>query len=178
MDGSLKHEKETCLRNTDVVTGEAHPLSGEVPRKARTVFVGCAVTGLCVLPVLGISASLIGCGPAGSPQTTANSAPQAQISNAALEEKIKTNLNTDEQLRAANLDVKANVDRNEVTLSGTVESESVKTRAVESAKSAQAGLNVTSKIAVDQNCCGSGAMRGPKEGMRGMKGTPGGRGRQ
>ena len=155
------------MRNTDEVVGNT-----------RTVIAGSAVTGLLLLTLVGISASSTGCAPAGSPQATSNSAPQAQISNAALEEKIKTNLNTDEQLRAANLDVKANVDRNEVTLSGTVESESVKTRAVESAKSAQAGLNVTSKIAVDQNCCGSGAMRGPKEGMRGMKGMPGGRGRQ
>ena len=121
---------------------------------------------LALTLLLGISASVNGCSAAGSP-------PQAQISNAALEEKIKTNLNTDAQLKAANLEVKANVDRNEVALSGTVESEAVKTKAVESAKSAQAGLTVTSKIDVDQNCCGSEGGHGRKEGMPGMKGMPG-----
>ena len=127
---------------------------------------------LSLLALLGISASLNGCSTASSPQATGSSTPQAQISNAALEEKIKTNLNTDAQLKAANLDVKANVDRNEVLLSGTVESESAKTKAVELAKSAQAGLSVTSEINVDANCCGSEGSHGRKEGMPGMKGMP------
>ena len=159
--------------NKDEVKGKARRKAGELIEKAGKVIAGSAVTGFLALTLLGISASLSGCSTSGSPQATGSSTPQAQISNAALEEKIKTNLNTDAQLKAANLDVKANVDRNEVTLSGTVESEYVKTKAVESAKSAQAGLSVTSKIDVDSNCCGSGGMHGQKEGMPGMKGMSG-----
>jgi len=163
--------------NKDEVKGKARRKAGEVTEKAGKVLAGSAVTGFLALTLLGISASLNGCSTASSPPATSSSQPQAQMSNAALEEKIKTNLNTDAQLRAANLDVAANVDRNEVTLSGTVESEAVKTKAIESARSAQAGLNVTSKIEVDPNCCGSGGMPGGKEGMpgmKGMKGMPGG----
>ena len=159
--------------NKDEVKGKARRKAGEGTEKASKVMAGSAVTGFLALTLLSISASLSGCSTSGSPQATGSSTPQAQISNAALEEKIKTNLNSDAQLKAANLDVKANVDRNEVTLSGTVESEAVKTKAVESAKRAQAGLTVTSKIDVDQSCCGSEGGHGRKEGMPGMKGMPG-----
>lgn len=165
--------KETSMWNKNEVKGKARRKAGEMIEKVGKVITGSAVTGFLGLTLLGISASLNGCSTASSPQATGSSTPQAQISNAALEEKIKTNLNTDAQLKAANLDVKANVDRNEVLLSGTVESESVKTKAVESAKSAQAGLSVTSKINVDPSCCGSEGSHGRKEGMPGMKGMPG-----
>jgi osmotically-inducible protein OsmY len=159
--------------NKDEVKGNARRKVGEMIEKVGKVITGSAVTGFLALTLLGISASLNGCSAASSPQATGSSTPQAQISNAALEEKIKTNLNTDAQLKAANLDVKANVDRNEVLLSGTVESEAAKTKAIESAKSAQAGLSVTSKINVDSSCCGSEGAHGRKEGMPGMKGMPG-----
>ena len=151
------------------VTEKMRRKAGEV-KKAGTIIPRSAVTGFMALTLLGISAALNGCSPAGSPQATSSSTPQ---SSAALEEKIKTNLDADPQLKASNLDVKANVDRNEVTLSGTVESESVKTKAVESAKSAQAGLNVISRIDVDQKCCGPSGSHGPKDGMPGMKDMPG-----
>ena len=127
--------------------------------------------GFPALAVVGIGATLIGCSPAGNTQAPASAAP-ASISNSALEEKIKTNLNSDDQLKLSNLSVTANSDRNEATLTGTVQSEAAKTNAVESAKSAQAGLTVTSKIEVDPSCCGG--MHGGKEGMPGMKGMPGG----
>ena len=127
--------------------------------------------GFPALAVVGIGATLIGCSPAGNTQAP-TSAAQASISNSALEEKIKTNLNSDDQLKLSNLSVTANSYRNEATLTGTVQSEAAKTKAVESAKSAQAGLTVTSKIEVDPSCCGG--MHGGKEGMPGMKGMPGG----
>ena len=159
--------------NKSDVKGRVLRKTGEVIEKVGNIIAGSAVTGFLALTLLGASAFLNGCSPAGSPQAASNSTPPAQLSNATLEEKIKTNLNADAQLKAANLDVKANVDRNEVTLSGTVESATVKTKAVESAKSAQAGLSVTSKIDVDPNCCGSAGMHGQKEGMPGMKGMKG-----
>ena len=155
--------------NKDEVKGKARRKVGEFVEKAGKVIAGSAVTGFLALTLLGISVSLSGCSNTSSQPVMSSS----KISNGELEDKIKTNLNTDAQLKASNLDVKANVDRNEVTLSGTVESEAVKTKAVESAKSAQAGLTVTSKIDVDQSCCGSGEGHGRKEGMPGMKGMPG-----
>ena len=165
--------KESGMWNKDAVKGKGCRKASEMIEKMGKVITRSALTSFLVLTLLGISASLNGCSTASSPQATGSSTPQAQISNAALEEKIKTNLNTDAQLKAANLDVKANVDRNEVLLSGTVESEAAKTKAVESAKSAQAGLSVTSKINVDPSCCGSEGSHGRKEGMPGMKGMPG-----
>ena len=142
-------------------------ITDEVNNRARRT------AGLWALTLLGISASLSGCSQAGSAPATSNSTAPAQISNPALEEKITTNFNTDEQLRASDLEVKANVDRNEVTVSGTVESEVVKTRAVESARGAHAGLIVISEIEVDPNCCGSRGEHAGREGMPGMKGMPG-----
>ena len=70
------------------------------------------------------------------------------MTNSELEDKIKAQFKTDAQLNAANLSVDANVDRNEITLSGTVGSESLRAKAVELAKSAHAGLIVTTKIDV------------------------------
>ena len=155
--------------NKDEVKGKARRKARELIEKAGKVIAGSAVTGFLALTLLGISVTLSGCSNTGSQPVMSSS----KISNADLEDKIKTNFNTDAQLKASNLDVKANVDRNEVALSGTVESEAVKTKAVESAKSAQAGLTVTSKIDVDQSCCGSEGGHGRKEGMPGMKGMPG-----
>ena len=127
--------------------------------------------GFMALAVVGIGASLVGCSPAASTQVATTPA-QAQTNNSTLEEKIKTNLNSDEQLKASNLGVTANAERNEATLTGTVQSEEAKTKAVESAKSAQPGLTVTSKMEVDAGCCGG--MHGGKGGVPDMKGMPGG----
>ena len=79
-------------------------------------------------------------------ETTSTTKPT--MSNSELERAIKAKLETDSQLRAAGIDVDANVSRNEATLSGTVDSEALRTKAVELAKSAHAGLMVTDKIDV------------------------------
>ena len=159
--------------NQHEFSGNACRKSGDVNQKTSNTK---AARSLFALAVLGISATLTGCSPAGSTQAVTTPA-QAQMNNSALEEKIKTNLNSDEQLKASNLAVMANADRNEATLTGTVQSESAKTKAVDSAKGAQAGLIVISKIEVDPSCCG-GMHGGPgmhgKEGMPGMKKMPGG----
>ena len=155
------------MKTNNNVSGKA---TGNTHDKRSRIAAGSPVApGLLVLAVVGIAATLIGCSSTGS-NPAQTSPAQAQTNNAALEEKIKTNLNSDEQLKASNLSVAANADRNEVTLTGTVESEAAKTKAVESAKSAQAGLTVTSKIDVDSSCCGG--RHGGREGMPGMKGMP------
>ena len=150
--------------------------SGDVNQKTSKTIAGLTARSLFALAVLGISATLTGCAPTGSTPVATTTPAQAQMNNSALEEKIKTNLNSDEQLKGSDLAVMANADQNEATLSGKVQSESVKTKAVESAKSAQAGLSVSSKIEVDSSCCGGGMHGGPgmhgKEGMPGMKKMP------
>ena len=135
----------------------------------------CTATGFLALAVVGIGATLTGCSPAASTQG-ATSPAQAQTNNSALEEKIKTNLNSDEQLKASNLGVTANAERNEATLTGTVQSEEAKAKAVDSAKSAQPGLTVTSKMEVDAGCCGGMRGRMPGKGMPDTKGMPGPKG--
>jgi osmotically-inducible protein OsmY len=70
------------------------------------------------------------------------------MSNSDLEKKIKTHLDSDPQLRAANLSVDANADRNWATLSGTVQTESIRAKALNMAKMAQPGLKIDDKIEV------------------------------
>ena len=68
--------------------------------------------------------------------------------NAKLEKAIKTMFERDEQVRRADLSIRADVTKNEVTLSGTVESEAVRSRAVELAKTAHVGVVVNDKMTV------------------------------
>jgi osmotically-inducible protein OsmY len=65
-----------------------------------------------------------------------------------LEKAIKTMFARDEQVRKADLSVQADVTKNEVTLSGTVESEAVQSKAVELAKIAHVGVVVNDKMTV------------------------------
>jgi osmotically-inducible protein OsmY len=68
--------------------------------------------------------------------------------NAELEEAVRAKLDSDEQLKKANLAVEADVTRNQVTLSGAVPSEALRDKAVELTKSAHAGVIVAEKISV------------------------------
>jgi hypothetical protein len=58
----------------------------------------------------------------------------------------KHELSTEEQPRTADLDVEANADKNEVTISGTVQSQEQRNTAIELAKST--GVTVNDKIDV------------------------------
>ena len=71
-----------------------------------------------------------------------------RAANAKLEEAVKSMFAQDEPVRTADLSVRADVTKNEVTLSGTVESEAVRSRAVELAKTAHIGVVVNDKITV------------------------------
>jgi hyperosmotically inducible protein len=106
------------------------------------------VAGFLGLTLLGVSLSLNGCATADSREATTDPASKAQMTNSELEEEIKARFKTDAQLDAANLSVDAKVNRNEITLSGTVGWESLRTKALELAKSAHADLTVTTKIDV------------------------------
>jgi osmotically-inducible protein OsmY len=70
--------------------------------------------------------------------------------NTKLEQAVRAILSEDRELRTANLKITADVTKNEVTLSGTVGSETMRDKAVELAKTAQVGVFVTNKVIVQQ----------------------------
>ena len=78
-------------------------------------------------------------------------AGDAAKANSKLEEAVRAKLNGDAQLQSAHLTVTADVTRNQVTLAGTVASEDLRRKAVDLAKSAQAGVIVSDKISVKPN---------------------------
>ncbi len=79
----------------------------------------------------------------------------AEKANTELEEAVKATLARDPQLKEAQIVVTADVTRNQVTLSGTVPSEALRSKATELAKSAQAGVAVSNKISVKPKTSGS-----------------------
>lgn len=68
--------------------------------------------------------------------------------NSELEQAVKEKLDSDAQLRAADLAVSADVTTNRVTLSGTVPTEALRAKAIELAKGAHAGILVSDRIIV------------------------------
>ena len=79
---------------------------------------------------------------------TTTSGAKTKMSDDDLENSIKAKLESDAQLKAANLSVSADADSNAATLSGTVETQALRSRAVELAKSAHTPLTLTDKIEV------------------------------
>jgi osmotically-inducible protein OsmY len=69
-------------------------------------------------------------------------------SNEDLESAVKAKFKTDEQLRSADLGVSADATHNEITLSGSVESQALRSKAVNLAKSVDSGLTVNDQIEV------------------------------
>jgi hyperosmotically inducible periplasmic protein len=75
-------------------------------------------------------------------------AREPTLTDSELKDHIQERLNSDADLRAADLGVSADAERNMATLSGTVTSEALRTRAVDMAKAAHPGLTVQDKIDV------------------------------
>jgi osmotically-inducible protein OsmY len=69
-------------------------------------------------------------------------------STADLENAVKAKFKVDEQLRSADLGVNADSINNEITLSGAVESEILRSKAVDLARSVDSGVTVNDQIAV------------------------------
>ena len=104
---------------------------------------------LSTLMVVAICFLLIGCETQNANNGNANrTSTTAKMSDSDLENSIKTKLNSDAQLKAADLGVDADIDKNTATLSGTVSSEALRTKAVDLAKSAHPNLVITDKIDV------------------------------
>jgi hypothetical protein len=112
-------------------------------------------TFVIAILALGVVVVFLACGRSDEPRSPqANAAPAAPgagspaSANKALEKAVKAKLDTDERLKTANLSIDADVTKNQVTLSGTVDSEAMRSKAVELAKSAQVGVIVNDKINV------------------------------
>jgi osmotically-inducible protein OsmY len=90
---------------------------------------------------------LVGCS---TSSTSANNStnPNPGVSNSDLEQNVKSKLAADPRTAGADLGVSADASKNQVTLSGTLYSESARTEAINDAKAAQPGLDVVDKIEV------------------------------
>lgn len=74
--------------------------------------------------------------------------PTPKMSNDELDRLVTAKFTSDPALAVYNLDVDADADKNAVTISGDVPTQGLRTRAVEAAKTAHAGLVITDKIDV------------------------------
>ncbi len=81
-------------------------------------------------------------------ESTEAAREQRTLTSSDLQKQVEMKLNSDPQLRDANLSVSADADHNMVTLAGKVESESLRTNAIEMAKAVRPGLTVDDKIEV------------------------------
>lgn len=80
--------------------------------------------------------------------STAGDASQPGMTDSELESAIKTRLETDFNLKAAGIDVDADAEKKTVTLSGKVDSQVLRTRAIELARAVNTDLVITDKIDV------------------------------
>ena len=81
-------------------------------------------------------------GPSASTET------RGAMTDTDLKNRVETSLKSDSELAAAKLDVDADAKRNTATLSGTLESESARNRAVDLARGANPGIVIQDKIDV------------------------------
>ena len=72
-----------------------------------------------------------------------------------MEKAVKSILSKDKKLRNTSLTIDIDVTKNEVTLSGTVDSEAVRGKALELAKTAQVGVVITVKQGQSKNSGGN-----------------------
>jgi osmotically-inducible protein OsmY len=100
-----------------------------------------------ILATLAVSAAivLVGCA---KTNTNAATSPNAGQGNSEVEQSIKGKLASDPKMADTKIDVSADPDKNQVTLSGTVYSESARTEAANVAKDARPGIEVVDKMDV------------------------------
>ena len=83
-----------------------------------------------------------------SPGSTQAAREERTLTDSQLKDQIQDRINSDAELRAADLSIKADADHNMATLSGTVPSEALRTRALDMTKAVRPGLTVEDKIDV------------------------------
>jgi hypothetical protein len=96
--------------------------------------------------VTALGLALMACGPAEPVDST--SKPATKVADSELENKIKAMLDSDARLKASDLSVSADADKNEAIISGVVETQSLRTKAVNLAKETSPGIILTDKIDV------------------------------
>lgn len=98
-----------------------------------------------------LAIAAVACNRSGNSDNQASSLSETTAmarSNADLESAVKAKFKADEQLRSAELGVSADSTNSEITLSGSVESEELRSKAVDLAKSVDSGLTVNDQIEV------------------------------
>jgi osmotically-inducible protein OsmY len=105
---------------------------------------------VAVLFVLAVAA--LACGRSGDPENRESAIMSGTTntvrSNADLETAVKAKFKTDDQLRSADLGVSADAANNEITLLGSVESEALRAKAVDLARSVDSEVIVNDQIDV------------------------------
>jgi osmotically-inducible protein OsmY len=124
------------------------------PLARKEDFMTRAIIGIAIIG-LSAAVAIFARGKSDRPKTAqvnaASVAPGAgspMAANNKLEKAVKARFDTDERVKTANISINADVTKNEVTLSGTVDSEAIHAKAVELAKGAHAGVIVNDKINV------------------------------
>jgi osmotically-inducible protein OsmY len=100
------------------------------------------------IPLTLLAVSLLVFSGCGRTTETTDSPEALPLTDSDLSDSIKARINSDAALRAANLDVDANASENRATISGTVATEALRTRAVELAHSAKQGMILDVKVDV------------------------------
>jgi osmotically-inducible protein OsmY len=108
-----------------------------------------------LIPLLfGLNIVFVGCDErGGQPDNRTTPSPStapstSTLRDADLQKAVRAKLETDAQLKEADISVIAIGERNEITLSGTVRSHAVREKAIELAKSATPGVLVNNQIDV------------------------------
>jgi osmotically-inducible protein OsmY len=115
--------------------------------KERSQFFAWRINEAVIACELMVSLSLAyGCNK--GPESTTQAAREPRMTDSDLKDKVEARIKSDAELRDADLSVSADAEKNWVTLSGTVPTEGMRTRAVEMARAAHAGLTVDDKIDV------------------------------
>src|SRR6185295_23246 len=99
-----------------------------------------------LLAVMSLALLQFACTSAQGP--SANTETRTAMSDSDLKQKVEASVNSDSELAAAKLRVSANADRNTAVISGTVQTESARSKAVDLARGANPGIIIEDKIDV------------------------------
>jgi len=103
---------------------------------------------LLFIVFIALISTSIGCQREGDFTTEAAREKGTSLTDNDLRDRIQMRINSDPQLKEANLSVEAHADRNHAVISGAVESEELRTRAVSLAESAYPNISIENRIEV------------------------------
>ena len=105
---------------------------------------------LTIVLLIGSTLMIVACNDSsGGSSRLSKTQRQVRMSNTDLENAVLVKLRTDAQLvEETRLSVRADVNKNQVTLSGTVATDDARSKAIDLARTARAGLAVDNQIEV------------------------------